>query len=239
MESTEVTYIYVLLDPRDNEVRYVGKTSNPKSRLSSHISECKRETSKHYRARWIRSLLKDNIKPIIKFIKVCPLNDFEKFETEYIKIFKSDKLTNSDETGQGNTGRIKEVIDRMSKPKSRIVYQYNLDGNFIKEYRSVREAANYLSLSHSNISRCCNNISKHAGGFIFRYNIVSVDKVENPNAIKKIVIEINDNDEEIGRWESIMDCVRSTGIDNSNISRVCNGIRKSIKKRRFKFIETI
>ena len=237
MESTEVTYIYVLLDPRDNEVRYVGKTSNPKSRLSGHITECKKESSKHYRAKWIRSLLKDNLKPIIKFIKVCPLNDFEKFETEYIKIFKSDKLTNSDETGQGNTGRIKEVIDRMSKPKSRIVYQYNLDGNFIKEYRSVREAANNLKLSHSNISRCCNNISKHAGGFIFRYNKTVVDKVENPNAIKKIVIEINDNDEEIGRWESIMDCVRSTGIDNSNISRVCNGIRKNIKKRRFKFIE--
>lgn len=237
MESTEVTYIYVLLDPRDNEVRYVGKTSNPKSRLSGHISECKRESSKHYRARWIRSLLKDNLKPIIKFIKVCPLNDFEKFETEYIKIFKSDKLTNSDETGQGNTGRIKEVIDRMSKPKSRIVYQYDLDGNFIKEYRSVREAGKSLNIYHSHISRCCNGEYKHTQGFIFRYNKTEVDKVENPNSVKKIVIEINDNDEEIGRWKSIMDCSRSIGIDSGNISRVCNGIRKNIKKRRFKFIE--
>lgn len=239
MESTEITYIYVLIDPRDNEVRYVGKTSNPKSRLSGHITECKKESTKHYRARWIRSLLKDNIKPIIKFIKVCPLNDFEKFETEYIKIFKSDKLTNSDETGQGNSKRIKEVLDRQSQNSGRVVYQYDLDGNFIKEYRSVREAAKDLKISHSNISRCCNNISKHAGGFIFRYRIVSVDKVENPNSVKKIVIEINDNDEEIRRWESTMDCSRSTGIDSGNISRVCNKKLKHIKKRRFKFIETI
>jgi len=133
MISTEITYIYVLIDPIDNDIRYVGKTSNPKSRLSGHITECKKEKYKHYRARWIRSLLKKNLKPIIKFIKVCPLNDFEKFETEYIKIFKSERLTNSDESGQGNSKRIKEVLDRQSQNSGRIVYQYDVDGNFIKE----------------------------------------------------------------------------------------------------------
>lgn len=235
MESTEITYIYVLIDPRDNEVRYVGKTSNPKYRLSGHISECKKESTKHYRARWIRSLLKDNIKPIIKFIKACPLNDFEKFETEYIKIFKSDKLTNSDETGQGNSCRIKEVIDRMSKPKSRIVYQYDLDGRFINEYKSVRDAGRSLGIYHSHISRCCNGEYKHTQGFIFRYDKTLVDKVESPNAVRKIVIELNHNDEEIGRWLSIMDCSRDTKLDHGNISRVCNGKLPHIKKRRFIF----
>ena len=39
--NTEIAYIYALLDPRDNEVRYIGKTTQPKNRLSGHIRECK------------------------------------------------------------------------------------------------------------------------------------------------------------------------------------------------------
>ena len=233
--NTEIAYIYALLDPRDNQVRYIGKTTQPTKRLKSHISECKSIKSLHYRAMWIKSLLKKELLPIIKFLKICPLSDFEKYETEYISIYKSDKLTNSDETGSGNTGRKKEVLDRQSKSSGRIVYQYDLDGKFIKEYQSVRFAADCLNLSHSNISRSCNGISKHAGGFIFRYEKVNVEKLENPNAVKKSVIEIDTLGKEIGRWNSIMECTRLIGIDNSNISRVCNGERKSIKGRYFKF----
>ncbi len=57
--------------------------------------------------------------------------------TEYIKLYKNDKLTNSDETGQGNVGRRQEILDKQSKKMSRIVYQYDLDGNFMKEYKSI------------------------------------------------------------------------------------------------------
>lgn len=236
MISTEITYIYLLIDPRDKSVRYVGKTSNPRYRLSGHITECKKEEVLHRRAKWIRTLLRENLKPEIKFIKICPLENFVVIESEYIKKYKSDKLTNSDETGQGNKNRIKEVIDRQSKKSGRVVYQYDLDGNFIAEFITVRRAAIQLGLSHSNIARCCNGISKHAGGYIFRYEKSEiVDKVINPNAVQKKVIEIDHNGDTIGEWPSIMECSRSTGIDNSHISRICNGINKSHKKRRFRF----
>lgn len=233
--KTDIAYIYALLDPRDNEVRYIGKTTNPKNRLSSHITECKREKSTHYRAKWIKSLLKDNLRPLIKFLKICPLSDFVKYETEYIQLYKNDKLTNSDETGQGNVGRRQEILDKQSKKMGRIVYQYDLDGNFIKEYKGVREAANFLKTSHSYISRCCRGEYKHTGGFIFRYDKVFVDKINNPNAVRKLVVELDELGNEIGRWNSLMDCSRDTKIDNSNISRVCNGVRKSTGGRYFKF----
>ncbi len=235
-ENTEITYIYVLIDPRDNSVRYVGKTSNPKYRLSGHIAECKKESTIHYRARWIKTLLKENLKPEIKFIKVCPLEKFEEIESHYIEMYKSYKLTNSDESGQGNKNRIKEVIDRQSKKSGRVVYQYNINGDFIKEYTTVRQAARVLGINHSYISRCCSGEYKHTKGFIFRYKKIDVDKVVNPNAVQKKVIEIDCNGETIGEWNSIMECSRSTGIDNSHISRICNGINKSHKKRRFRFV---
>ena len=231
--KTDIAYIYALLDPRDNEVRYIGKTINPTKRLSEHLADSKREYN--YRSMWIKSLVRENLKPLIKFLKICPLSDFVKYETEYIKLYKNDKLTNSDETGQGTVGRRQEIIDRVSKRMGRIVYQYDLDGNFIKEYKSVRDAAKFLSLSHSNISRSCNGISKHAGGFIFRYDNIFVDKINNPNAVRKLVVELDELGNEIGKWNSVMDCSRDTKIDNSNISRVCNGIRKSTGGRYFKF----
>jgi hypothetical protein len=231
--KTDIAYIYALLDPRNNEVRYIGKTINPKRRLVEHLNDSKREYN--YRAMWIKSLLKENIKPLIKFLKICPLSDFVKYETEYIQLYKNGKLTNSDETGQGSIGRRQEILDKQSEKMGRIVYQYDLDGNFIQEFRSVRFAADCLSLSHSNISRSCNGKSKHAGGFVFRYDKVIVEKVDNPNAVKKSVIELNELGNKIGKWNSIMDCSRDTKIDSSNISRVCNGLRDSIKGRYFKF----
>lgn len=235
--KTDIAYIYALLDPRDNEVRYIGKTTNPNNRLSGHITECKKEQSTHYRAKWVKSLLKENLKPLIKFLKICPLTDFVKYETEYIQLYKSNKLTNSDETGQGNVGRRQEILDKQSEKMGRIVYQYDLDGNFIKEYKSVRDAAKFLSLSHSNISRSCNGISKHAGGFIFRYIKVFVEKLENPNALRKSVIEVDKLGNEIEKWNSIMCCSLSTGLRHDAISRVCNkkyGF-KSVSGRYFKF----
>jgi hypothetical protein len=127
-------------------------------------------------------------------------------------------------------------LDRQSENSGRKVYQYDLNGNFIKEYRSVRFTATELGLNHSNISRCCNGIFKHTGGYIFKYEITNNIQLKNPNAVKKIVVEVDSNGLEIDRWVSIMECSRSIGIDNGNLSRVCNGKLTSIKGRYFKFI---
>jgi hypothetical protein len=234
-ESCELAYIYGLIDPRNDEIRYIGKTINPKSRLIGHINESKDVKVVNYRVKWLRKLTKLGLRPEIVFLKTCPSNEYEKYETEYIKLYSSNKLTNSDETGQGNKNRKREVLNRQSENRGRKVYQYDIDGNFIKEYRSARLAASELGLNHGNIARCCNGIFKHTGGYIFKYKITNNLKLENPNAVKKMVIEVDSNGIEIGRWVSIMECSRSIGIDNGNLSRVCNGIRDNIKGRFFKF----
>jgi hypothetical protein len=38
-DSTNIVYIYTLVDPRYNSIRYVGKTKHPKERLNSHIRD--------------------------------------------------------------------------------------------------------------------------------------------------------------------------------------------------------
>ena len=49
----------------------------------------------------------------------------------------------------------------------RCVYQYDLDGNFIKKWESIKEANNYYKTSH--ISECCKGKRNQTSGYIWRY----------------------------------------------------------------------
>lgn len=47
------------------------------------------------------------------------------------------------------------------------VYQYDLEGNFIKEWASAYEAADKLNLQSTSISRCCNLQRNGHGGYMW------------------------------------------------------------------------
>ena len=49
------------------------------------------------------------------------------------------------------------------------VLQYDKDMNFISEYISIRDAERKTSINRSNISKCCKNKVRSAGGFIWKY----------------------------------------------------------------------
>ena len=56
----------------------------------------------------------------------------------------------------------------MAKKSSKIVLQYDLEGNFIKEWASIQECGRN-GFSVSSICRCCNNKANQAKGFIWKY----------------------------------------------------------------------
>ena len=49
------------------------------------------------------------------------------------------------------------------------VRQYTLDGEFIKEWGTIKEAATVLNIADTHISDCCKGKFKKSGGFIWRY----------------------------------------------------------------------
>lgn len=53
--------------------------------------------------------------------------------------------------------------------KRKKVCQYDLQGNFIKEWESVVEASKKLKLSQGNISSCCRGERKTTGGYMWKY----------------------------------------------------------------------
>jgi hypothetical protein len=63
---------------------------------------------------------------------------------------------------------------KLRKPKSvtqnlKPVLQYNLEGDFIREWGSGKQAAADLKTSQSGISECCKGKYKSSGGFIWKY----------------------------------------------------------------------
>lgn len=95
-------YIYTLSDPITNEVRYVGKTNNLKTRFYNHLKAKK----KSYLSSWIINLKNKNLRPIIEVVDECELNDWNFFEKYWISQFKTwgFNLTNLTEGGEGTYG---------------------------------------------------------------------------------------------------------------------------------------
>lgn len=64
--------------------------------------------------------------------------------------------------------RIDRMYELVEKKKKR-VKQYDLNGNFIQEWESIREAGRQLKINQSHIVKCCKKKVKQAGGFKWKY----------------------------------------------------------------------
>lgn len=113
-------YIYLLIDPITNEIRYVGQTIDLKSRFFKHC----RDKGKYHKAIWIQRLKRLGYKPIMKVIQSFEnisdedLNNAEIYWIKQIKDLGND-LTNSTEGGQGNIGHKHSLETRLMMSKNR------------------------------------------------------------------------------------------------------------------------
>ena len=65
-----VDYIYILVDPRDSALRYVGRTYFPKLRLEGHIADARQEQTANSRKKeWINDLVSQGINPLLVVIE--------------------------------------------------------------------------------------------------------------------------------------------------------------------------
>lgn len=103
--------IYGLLDPRTNNIRYVGQTKRDLSvRLSRHILD--KPKCNNHKYNWICSLKNENLKPIIIELEIC--NDTNWKERERYWIGQYNNLTNLTAGGEGCDYYPQEVLDKIS-----------------------------------------------------------------------------------------------------------------------------
>ncbi|WP_257206503.1 NUMOD1 domain-containing DNA-binding protein [Bacillus wiedmannii] len=62
-----------------------------------------------------------------------------------------------------------DYVFREKRYRHKKVKQFTLDGSFLKEFKSVKEAASFMKCSSSLISGACNGKLKHAKGFKWEY----------------------------------------------------------------------
>lgn len=116
-------------------------------------------------------------------------------EKEFIKLYgridlKTGTLANLTDGGEGTLGRkyaptkehrknlsksaigkkmSNEARIKMSRKKKVPILQYDLDGNFIREWDGISDAAKALGGYSANIMRCCQKEFKYAYGYVWRY----------------------------------------------------------------------
>lgn len=99
-------YIYKLVDPLTDEVRYVGKTDKPLSkRLAVHISRAKE--ARNHKDCWILSLRSKGLKPHIELIETASDDSWEEYEIHWISEYrKTGRLTNVADGGGTNRPKL-------------------------------------------------------------------------------------------------------------------------------------
>ncbi|KKL99402.1 hypothetical protein LCGC14_1814790 [marine sediment metagenome] len=102
--DAHVTHIYALRDPRDGEIRYVGKSNDPKQRLRFQISRAKHAPSTHLHS-WIRGLLAEDLKPDQIILDAVAHNDWKSAEAAWMAEMIRDgcRLVNLAAGGEGPT----------------------------------------------------------------------------------------------------------------------------------------
>lgn len=170
----ETYRVYGLIDPITSDIRYIGITTQKlNTRLLAHLVVARKFKEKNHRTCWLRFLLKQNLKPIIKLIETTTTLDELKLQEKYwISYYKKIyDLTNTTEGGDGITGYKPSDKQRLKHAKS--VCQYDKEGNLINTFPSIADAARFFGKEKSNskISQICNG--KYGRntfmGFIWRY----------------------------------------------------------------------
>jgi len=186
----------------------------------------------------------NNIKPVVQL----SLNgDYIK---EYPSIVEAEKqtgaLVSSISACCRNTGKLKSAgkyqwvflsdynkdnIKQYEKSLTvKQVVQLSLDGEYISEFSSIKDAERQLKINHSNISAACLGKYNHAGGYqwIFLSDYTKGERKQYEKRVYgKQVIQLSLDGTYITEFDSVSDVERQLKINIPNISAVCNGRRNN------------
>lgn len=116
MEYNPTHSIYVLKDPRNGDVRYVGETCNPPKRLRGHINNA-RAGKNGPRGEWICELLDANLRPKMDVVEQCDFSERHEREDYWMKKCEKEgaDLLNTAPAGGGPGRHSEETKEKMSK----------------------------------------------------------------------------------------------------------------------------
>jgi len=117
IRAIKYTHIYGLIDPRTNQLRYIGKADSPHIRFKQHLKHRGR-SHKHC---WLRSLKRLKLIPELIILERVRDSQWQESESWWIDYFKSlgANLTNMIDGGYGFS-LTAEIKSKMSVSKKRL-----------------------------------------------------------------------------------------------------------------------
>jgi len=79
-KNLKTTFIYYLICPLDNKVKYIGRSSEPINRYINHLQEVESTDKK----KWIDNLISIGRRPILKVVQMCAVQFAQEVESEHI-----------------------------------------------------------------------------------------------------------------------------------------------------------
>lgn len=109
---------------------------------------------------------------------------------------------------------------------TKCIYVYDTDGNYLKEYPSVRDASADLGIHHTTIGHVASGRDAHCHGLVFRY--FKADKIAKTKVYisKREVHQYALTGEYIASYQTLRDACKAVGLSDPH------GIRDSCKSEK-------
>jgi hypothetical protein len=118
----------------------------------------------HFLAHWLLWRIHRNRQTAFAFNTFCEMFKGKNHSKRTLKISSRSYQEAREAYSLTQKEKMKGVLN---SNRSKIVLQYDLNGNFIKEWPSAKEAYRQLDICH--ITSCCRGEREWAGGFIWKY----------------------------------------------------------------------
>ena len=196
---------------------YIGQSVDIEKRWSTHKSELENEYhyNTHLQSAW-NKYGGENFEFAI--IEECNIDQLNQYEIYWIAKFDSYENGYNLTPGGGNT-------ESFSKP----VIQFDCNGNELSRYSSISEAETATNICYSQISECCSDKRKTAGGYIWQYEdgFTSIPQWHFEARTFKEICQLTKDGKLIQTFPNSAEAKRVTGVCDTSIIRCCHGKLKT------------
>lgn len=214
-----------------NKKLYVGFTEDFQTRFNNHLSTLERgiHGNEHLQRAWNKYGKKKFSFDILVTCSIEFLESEEHYWCILLDVHNPEhgyniKATHPEKGKMSNAEKLR-VSNKLKSLSIRPIVMLNLQGEFIKEFDLVSDAAIYLgNVQPSTIHRVLTGDRKRYKNYLFVYkqNYESSNNFIYKDERSKSVIQYDMRENFIKEWNSTMDIQRELSIHNSAISACCN-----------------
>jgi hypothetical protein len=168
--------VYHMVDPTDNQIRYIGQTTNGMKRIVNHFTPFAMRSRTHKNS-WLKSLKIKGVKPIVLIAhKADSFEQLNELEKSQIAVFK--KCVNLTNLCDG--GSTKKLLEpkpkssflkwakKIAKPRGNGTPPIAVKDQHGTVYQSLSIAARQIGTTSGNIRKHLNGKHSHIKGYKFK-----------------------------------------------------------------------